>query len=126
MKILIGCEESQNNGGDRMDDLISRQAAIDAINHICPVDTEYDCTLLDRVDVRYVLSDLPSAQPTLYGYNMEHLVLIATILQKENLPPDRVGEAIADIGGIVSIVRAEFEEELQKSIERWMIEWEKR
>lgn len=45
------------------DDLISRKAAIDAINHICPVDTEYDCTLLDRVDVRYVLSDLPSAQP---------------------------------------------------------------
>ena len=44
-------------------DLISRQAAIDAINHICLVDTEYDCTLLDRVDVRYVLSKLPSAQP---------------------------------------------------------------
>lgn len=44
-------------------DTINRQAAIDAINHICPVDTEYDCTLLDRVDVRCVLSDLPSAQP---------------------------------------------------------------
>lgn len=43
-------------------DLISRQAAIDEINHICPVDTEYDCTLLDRVDVRCVLSDLPTIQ----------------------------------------------------------------
>lgn len=50
-------------GGDGMNDLISRQAAIDAINHICPVDTEYDCALLDRVDVRCVLSDLPPAQP---------------------------------------------------------------
>ena len=46
-----------------MSDLIDRQAAIDEINHICPVDTEYDCTLLDRVDVRCVLSDLPSVQP---------------------------------------------------------------
>ena len=46
-----------------MNDLISRQEAIDGINNICPVDTEYDCTLLDRVDVRCVLSDLPSAQP---------------------------------------------------------------
>ena len=46
-----------------MNDLISRQAAIDAINHICPVDTEYDCTLLDRVDVRCVLSELPSTHP---------------------------------------------------------------
>ena len=43
-------------------DTISRQAAIDEINHICPVDTEYDCTLLDRVDVRCVLSDLPTIQ----------------------------------------------------------------
>ena len=43
--------------------LIYAEDAIDAINHICPVDTEYDCTLLDRVDVRCVLSDLPTAQP---------------------------------------------------------------
>ena len=46
-----------------MSDTISRQAAIDAINQICPIDTEYDCTLLDRVDVRCVLTDLPSARP---------------------------------------------------------------
>lgn len=48
----------------RMSDLISREAAIDAINQICQIDTEYDCTLLDRVDVRCVLTELPSAQPT--------------------------------------------------------------
>lgn len=52
-----------------MDELISKRAAIDAINRICPVDTEYDCTLLDRVDVRCVLSDLPSAQPDLSAYS---------------------------------------------------------
>lgn len=46
-----------------MNDLIRRKAAIDAINRICPIDTEYDCALLDRVDVRCVLSDLPSAEP---------------------------------------------------------------
>ena len=49
-------------------DLIERQAAIDGINNICPVDTEYDCTLLDRVDVRCVLSDLPSAEPEQEDY----------------------------------------------------------
>lgn len=46
-----------------MNDLINRQDAIDAINKIAPVDTEYDCKLLDRIDVRYVLIELPSAQP---------------------------------------------------------------
>lgn len=44
-------------------DTIYRQAAIEAINQICPIDTDYDCTLLDIVDVRCVLTDLPSAQP---------------------------------------------------------------
>jgi len=46
-----------------MSDLIRRQDALDAINHICPIDTEYDCALLDRADVRCVLSDVPSAEP---------------------------------------------------------------
>lgn len=53
----------QNVPDTNVGDMISRQAAIDAINRICPVDTEYDCTLLDRVDVRCVLLDLPSTQP---------------------------------------------------------------
>lgn len=107
-----------------MKDLIDRYNAIDAMCDNCDTATgacaHYPCS-------RYVaLEKLASEQVSLCGYSIEHLVLIATLLQKENLPPERVGEAIADIGGIVSLVRAEFEEELQKSIERWMIEWEKR
>lgn len=46
-----------------MSDLINRQAAIDAVNKIAPVNAEYDCTLLDILDVRYVLTELPSAEP---------------------------------------------------------------
>ena len=45
------------------EDAISRQAAIDAIKKIHPVDTEYDCTLYDKIDVMYVLKDLPSVPP---------------------------------------------------------------
>lgn len=103
-----------------MNDTIYRQAAIDAINQICPIDTEYDCTLLDRVDVRCVLTELPSAQPTLYGYNIEHLELIARVLQKEDLPPERIAEVLTDIGRIVAIVKDEFEETLRKAAEQWM------
>jgi hypothetical protein len=42
------------------EDAISRQVAIDAIKEIHPIDTEYDCTLYDKIDVIYVLKDLPS------------------------------------------------------------------
>lgn len=60
----------------------------------------------------------PTAQPTLCGYNIEHLILIANVLRKENLPPERVVEALTDIGRIVSIVKDEFEESLRKAVEQ--------
>ncbi len=64
---------------------------------------------------------LPSSQPTLHGYNIEHLELIARVLQKENLPPERVVEALTDMGRIVAIVRDEFEESLRKAAEQCMM-----
>ena len=107
-----------------MKDLIDRYNAIDAMCDNC--DTRGLSCSANPCNRYAALEKLASEQVNLCGYSIEHLALIATLLQKENLPPDRVGEAIADIGGIVSIVREEFEEELYKSIERWMIEWEKR
>lgn len=60
---------------------------------------------------------VPSSQLTLYGYNIEHLELLARVLQKENIPPERVIEALTDIGRIVEIVKDEFEEALRKVVE---------
>lgn len=107
-----------------MKDLIDRYNAIDAMCDNCDTKTaecaRYPCH-------RYAaLEKLASEKISLCGYSIEHLVLIATLLQKENLPPERVSAAIADIKGIVSIVREEYEAQLQYSIERWMIEWNKR
>lgn len=64
------------------------------------------------------VNDMPTVQPTLYGYNIEHLKLIASVLQKEGVPPERVTEALTDIGRIVEIVTDEFEESLRKAVER--------
>jgi hypothetical protein len=44
-------------------DCISRQATINAVKRIHPIDTDYDCTLYDKVDVMYVLKDMPSVTP---------------------------------------------------------------
>jgi hypothetical protein len=100
-----------------MDELISRQAVIDTVydwSNYAPTDEE-------ARNIRQVINDikaLPSVQPTLYGYNIEHLGLIARVLQKENLPPERIVEVLTDIGRIVAIVRDEFEEALRKAIEQ--------
>lgn len=101
-----------------MDILISKQAAIDTLcdncDHVEAVCPHYPCK-------QYIaIENLPSAQPTLYGYNIEHLELIARVLQKEDLPPERIVEVLTDIGRIVAIVRDEFEEALRKAVEQCM------
>ena len=45
------------------EDFISRKMAIEAIKEIQPIDTEYDSTLYDKVDVMYILHSLPSVKP---------------------------------------------------------------
>lgn len=104
-----------------MSDLISRAEAIDSVEiFLKQTDAPEVYPGLIPALAR-VINNVPSAQPTLYGYNIEHLALIATVLQKEDLPPDRVVEAVTDIGRIASIIRAECEEELKKAVERCMI-----
>lgn len=111
-----------------MSDLISRQAAIEIIHSLYPSEP-----IMPRnrewwgeqykpfIEAEKALEMLPSAQPTLYGYNIEHLELIARVLQKEDLPPEKVAEVLNDIGRIVAIVKDEFEETLRKAVEQCTI-----
>lgn len=98
-----------------MDDLISRQAALYAIYGICNEPVAW------LIRAAREIEKLPSAQPTLYGYDIKHLMLIAEVLRKENLPPERVTEALMDIGRIVSIVSDEFEESLREAMKQCKI-----
>lgn len=117
-------------------DLIRRGDAIDAVYaRIKQIGFEENVDVLSiRQAVREVppaqitqtntfnaLKALPSAEPTLYGYNIEHLELIARVLQKEDLPPERIVEVLTDIGRIVAIVNDEFEEALRKAVEQCKI-----
>ena len=60
--------------------------------------------------------DYQECRPTLCGYKIDHLYMIANILQKENLPPERVSDALTNIAEIISIVTDEFNEALQRSM----------
>ena len=111
-----------------MAEYIDRQAVNDALDKTCDIVCQYSkkqryamcgaCPLGSAYDA---IENVPSVHPTLYGYNIEHLELIARVLQKEDLPPDRVTEALTDIGRIVAIVTDEFKETLQRAVQN--IEW---
>ena len=104
-----------------MDDLISRQALMkefaDFVRRSNNSDFAPTPTWNDAVSL---VGSMPSAQPTINGYDIRHLELIAAVMQKENLPPERVTEALTDIGGIVAIITKEFEEALRKAVEQCM------
>ena len=93
-----------------MSDLIDRQA-------LCM----YALSQKDKSITPNDIMRFPSAQPTLNGYNIEHLVLIAKLLEKENLPPERVSDALYDISRVVDIAMEEFKETLRKAAEQCMI-----
>lgn len=105
-----------------MGDLISRQAAMNAFAERVKRSNNSDFAPVPRWnDAVEIVENLPSVQPTLNGYDIRHLELIASVLQKENLPPERVTEALTDIGRIVAIVKEEFEESLRKAVEQCKI-----
>lgn len=99
------------------DELISKKAAMEAHCELCE-DKGFCGDICPDVEVFRLI---PSTQPTLYGYDIKHLMLIAEVLRKENLPPERVTEALMDIGRIVSIVRDEFEESLREAMKQCKI-----
>ena len=104
--------------GGSMEDLIERARAIEIIHELQDSQT-IDQTADNAYDlVDWAISEIPSAQPTLYGYPVEHLALIARVLQKENFPPERISEILFDVGRIVEMVRDEFEETLRKAVEQ--------
>ena len=100
------------------DDMIYRQEAIRWVKTECnpygkpTIDFESGKKFIEH------LEQMASAEPTLYGYNIEHLAMIARVLQKEDLPPDRLAEILTDIGRIVTMVQDELKEALRKAVEQ--------
>lgn len=101
-----------------MSNLISREWLIEAVEEgWIKLDTQEDHNRI----IHLVRDIAPSAQPILFGYNVEHLELIARVLRKENLSPEKVAEALTNISQIVAIIKDEFEETLRKAVDemRW-------
>ena len=94
-----------------MNDLISRKEAID---------TFYKCPNIHwtTLDILAKIDELPSATPTLYGYPIEHLEMIARVMAKENCTPEAVAQMLQNAGEIAKIVRDEMMKMLKESVER--------
>lgn len=65
-----------------------------------------------------LVSVMPQSEQTLYGYPIEHLVIIARVMEKENCTPEIVAQMLQNAGEIAKMVRNEMMEMLKESVER--------
>lgn len=88
-------------------DTIYRQDAIDALDRFTVEDT-WD-TLKDA------LMALPTAEQTLYGYDIKHLAFIAALLQKEDISPEELKDMLTDIGRMARFVIDDITDTIQRN-----------
>lgn len=87
------------------------------------IDGGYDLDFSELPETKRELLNMIDYQPTidtLYGYKIEHLAMIAAVMQRENVSPEKVAETITDVSRIVQLIINEQMEIVRKEMERWL------
>lgn len=97
-----------------MSDLISRAAAIDALKAI---PDHNDGMVFEALS--HALRDielLPSVQPTLYGYKIEHLAYIARVMEKEGVTADYAVRTFDDMSRAIKMIIEEAQQKVEEAL----------
>ena len=92
------------------EDTISRKEAIDGFYEMAS-DTDHLCTVGDYISF---LESLSSAQPTLYGYKIEHLAYIARVMEKEGITAEYAVKTFDDIKRAVKMILDETQQKAEE------------
>lgn len=63
-----------------------------------------------------IVDDMPSVEPTLYGYKIEHLAYIARVMQKEGITAEDAARTFDDLGRAVSWTIDEVRQKMKEVI----------
>ena len=116
--------EKEQCRGNEMDDLISRQAAINALGEE-PEVWEDPYTLSDEYTLgrrnqwredKEAIINLSAAQPTLYGYKIEHLAYIARVMEKEGVTADYAVRTFDDISRALRMIIEEAQGKVMEAL----------
>lgn len=97
-----------------MADLIDRRVAIDAVMAI--LDKPNHAEFLYTDEICKVLNELPSAQPTLYGYKIEHLAYIARVMEKEGVTADYAVRTFDDMSRVIKMIIDEIQQKVEEAL----------
>ena len=108
-----------------MEDLISRQQAIESMASaiwLYPNELHKNLNVYENAEklARYGLERVPSIEPTLYGYDLNHLAFIANVMRKEGITPEETIEIFRDVERTVKMVLDEVRESQERYIQSIM------
>ena len=72
------------------------------------------------MDARSMVILAPTIEPTLYGYNLKHLALIAHEMEEKGITADKAAEIFADASAVVQMVYDEQKKAIDAEVKRWM------
>ena len=120
---------------NRMDDTISRAKALNLVKDVCDAilsgcgshydgedevydnPLEVDAILKCNKEIRTALKHLPSAQPTMYGYDIKTLAFVAGVMAQEGVTPEEAVAAFRDIQKCVDYIWSDVHKTIQKSMD---------
>lgn len=97
------------------DDLISRQEAVSRFSDLLMLELEGK-RLPTWEEVYNAMQDLPSAEPTLYGYKIEHLAYIAKVMEKEGVTAEYAARTFDDMSRVIKMIIEEAQEKAMEAL----------
>ena len=92
---------------------IDIQAAADVVDFECGEWKGLAKTIIGKLDA------LPSAQPTLYGYDIRHLAFVASIMAREGVSPEEAVAIFRDVNRVIEMMLEDMKEMQEKALEQW-------
>ena len=98
-------------------ELIYKQVAIDAVDFIIDRDKSGNNDVVNALTAwKEYLKALPSVEPTLYGYKIEHLAYIARVMQKEGITAEQAVNVFDDLGMAVRLITEEAQQKMKEAV----------
>lgn len=72
----------------------------------------------DKACIIGMIEEQPTVEPTLYGYKIEHLALIARVMQKDGVTPEKAVQLFKDVQAIALRVIDEISGAVERAFEQ--------
>lgn len=131
-RMLVQLPSAQPTGTKtvQVDDCISRAAVVDAIEGVDWYHQNDSGEMVHGAnsaehqawykaeDIYKAIEGVPSAQPTLYGYDIKHLAFVASIMAKKGVSPEEAVAIFRDVNRVIEMMLEDMKEMQENALKQ--------